>query len=190
MLGLTMQAQAFRTLSGPAQNSQRKLQTVGEEQFTATIDAKYKKVIFNNGGSEQTVDISIDEAVAGYYPTQKNGEGKWEVGSWKDEPSTSADTTAAPEGTTAKPEEGTTAAPEGTTAKPEEGTTAAPATTNTVKFTNNKGWDKVYLYAWTDDAGASAAKSSLQLQSTLSTRRLSSTTAAASRQLIFQSTTL
>ena len=128
---------------------------LGEEQFTATIDAKYKKVIFNNGGSEQTVDISIDDAVTGYYPTQKNGEGKWEVGSWKDEPSTSADTTAAPEGTTAKPEEGTTAAPEGTTAKPEEGTTAAPATTNTVKFTNNKGWDKVYLYAWTDDAGAS-----------------------------------
>ena len=127
---------------------------LGEEQYTATFDNKFTKIIFNNG-SEQTVDINYDNTVTGYYPTQKNGEGKWEVGSWKDEPATSADTTAAPEGTTAKPEEGTTAAPEGTTAKPEEGTTAAPATTNTVKFTNNKGWDKVYLYAWTDDAGAS-----------------------------------
>ena len=29
--------------------------------------------------------------------------------------------------------------------------TTVPSEKNTVKFTNNKGWSKVYLYAWVDD---------------------------------------
>ncbi len=98
----------------------------GEEQYSATIDSAYDRIIFNNGGSSQTVDITYDGSVTGYYP-QSQTSGKWTVGTWTEEateaPTTVAPTTVAP--TTVEP---TTIAP--TTVEPTtvEPTTIAPTT--------------------------------------------------------------
>ena len=111
-----------------------------EEQYTATFDSKYTKIIFSNGDAEQTVDITYDPTVTGYYPTEKEG-GKWKVNSWTDTPETGAATGEATQAPTAAPETGdATQAP-----------TAAPSGKYTVKFTNNQRWTDVYLYAWGDD---------------------------------------
>ena len=53
----------------------------GEEQYKAVFDTQFTSIIFNNG-SEQTVDITYNDSIAGYYPTEKNSSGKWEVESW------------------------------------------------------------------------------------------------------------
>lgn len=104
----------------------------GEEQFTASIDDSFDRLIFNNGSGTQTVNITNttrDGSITGYYPkTQTNG--KWEVGTWEVQaastaaptvaPTTAAPTTVSP--TTAQP---TTEAPEPTTVAP---TTAEPTT--------------------------------------------------------------
>ena len=85
---------------------------LGEEQYTATFDSKYDKIIFSNGSTEQTVDITFDPSVTGYYPTQKTNN-KWEVGTWTDQPATSPQPTTEANETTQP--QGTTSAPEGTT---------------------------------------------------------------------------
>ena len=43
-------------------------------------------IIFNNGSSEQTVDIAHDSSVTGYCPTEKNTSGKWKVETFTEEP--------------------------------------------------------------------------------------------------------
>ena len=121
----------------------------GEDQYTATFDKKYTKIIFNNGDKEQTVDIDYDATVTGYYPTEKNDKGEWKVDSWTDKPV--EETTKAQEETT-KAQEETTKAQEETTKAQEE--TTVPSDKNTVKFSNNKGWSKVYLYAWDGEGEA------------------------------------
>ena len=74
----------------------------GEEQYTATFDKKFTKIIFNDG-KEQTVDIDYDATVTGYYPTEKNDKGEWKVDSWTDKPV--EETTKAQEETTKAQEE-------------------------------------------------------------------------------------
>ena len=113
----------------------------GEEQYTATFDKKFTKIIFNDG-KEQTVDIDYDATVTGYYPTEKNDKGFWKVDSWTDKPVEE----------TTKAQEETTKAQEETTKAQEE--TTVPSDKNTVKFSNNKGWSKVYLYAWDGEGEA------------------------------------
>ena len=115
-----------------------------------------QKIIFNDGDKEQTVDIDYDATVTGYYLTDKNGKGKWEVATWKDEESTTAPETTVPETTVSETTAPETTVPETTvseTTVPETtvSETTVPSEKNTVKFTNNKGWSKVYLYAWVDD---------------------------------------
>ena len=46
----------------------------------------FKNIIFNNGSSEQTVDIAFDSSVTGYRPTEKNTSGKWKVETFTEEP--------------------------------------------------------------------------------------------------------
>ena len=109
---------------------------MNEDQYTATFDSQFDTIIFNNGGNgEQTVDIKYT-AVTGYYPTQKNGEGKWEVGSWTAQPS-SATATATATGTGTE-----TGTATGTATQ-----TGAPSGQTTLKFTDNQNWGNVYLYA-------------------------------------------
>lgn len=51
----------------------------GFDVYTAEFDLDFKNIIFNNGSSEQTVDIAFDSSVTGYCPTEKNTSGKWKV---------------------------------------------------------------------------------------------------------------
>ena len=57
----------------------------GGTNYGYTLPEGTEFFIFNNGlaeGADQTVDIFDDGVSVGWYPLQKNGEGKWEVGSW------------------------------------------------------------------------------------------------------------
>lgn len=63
----------------------------GINVYEAYFDSVFDKIIFSNGkksgeGLEQTVDITYDPKVTGYYPTDKNTEGKWNFDSWTDKP--------------------------------------------------------------------------------------------------------
>lgn len=51
----------------------------GNEVYTADFDLNFNKIIFNNGTDEQTVDIDYNNEVTGYYPSEKNTDGKWKV---------------------------------------------------------------------------------------------------------------
>ena len=53
----------------------------GEDVYKVTVPAAAVGVVFSENGNAQTVDITPADNT-GYYPTQQNGEGKWEVGSW------------------------------------------------------------------------------------------------------------
>ena len=102
----------------------------GEDVYKVTLPAAAVGVVFNGNGGQsndkQTADITPANNT-GYYPTQQNGEGKWEVGSW---PVVDNDETTVP----------------GTTVPGPSVTT--PVGTKTVYFTNNKGWSDVKAYAW------------------------------------------
>ena len=108
----------------------------GEDLYSLEIDAKYDKIVFNNGKSgndNQTVDVAVDSNAAGYYITDQASNGKWNVKTWTNptpEPTTEKvePTTKAPEPTTLAPEP-TTKAPEPTTKAPEPTTKAPEPTT-------------------------------------------------------------
>ncbi|MBR2279732.1 MAG: starch-binding protein, partial [Ruminococcus sp.] len=113
---------------------------LGEEQYTATFDSKYDNIIFSNG-SEQTVDITYDPSVTGYYPTEKNINGKWEVGTWTDQPETVPETTEAQE----------TTQPQGTTSAVQPTTSAADGIVVTAKSAQNLFADITNTYKAGDE---------------------------------------
>ena len=112
--------------SGTAMTKTGKQNDYGEDLYSLEIDAKYDKIVFNNGKSgndNQTVDVTVDPNAAGYYITDQASSGKWNVKTWTNptpEPTTEKvePTTKAPEPTTLAPEP-TTKAPEPTTKAPE-----------------------------------------------------------------------
>ena len=73
-------------------------------------------------------------------------------------PTTAPPTTVPP--TTAPP---TTVPPTTQVSTTEAQETTAPVSTYTTKFTNNKGWNKVYLYAWDGNGGQNAAWPGVEL---------------------------
>ena len=55
----------------------------GESIYSITVPADVTHIIFNNGSGEQTVDIDLSlYTTDGFYLTDKNGEGKYEVGTY------------------------------------------------------------------------------------------------------------
>ena len=72
----------------------------GEDVYKVTLPAAAVGVVFNGNGGQsndkQTADITPANNT-GYYPTQQNGEGKWEVGSWPVVVETTAQTTTVEE---------------------------------------------------------------------------------------------
>ena len=68
--------------------------------YKVTLPAAAVGVVFNGNGGQsndkQTADITPADNT-GYYPTQQNGEGKWEVGSWPVVVETTAQTTTVEE---------------------------------------------------------------------------------------------
>ena len=60
----------------------------GEGIFSITVPADTTGIIFNNGTGDQTVDIDLSlYTTDGFYLTDKNSEGKWEVGTYAYTPS-------------------------------------------------------------------------------------------------------
>ncbi len=103
----------------------------GQDVYKITLPAAAVGVVFSNNGSDQTVDITpVDNT--GYYATNKNGEGNYEVGVW------------AP----VKDVQTTTAKPQGTTA------TVDTSVEKTIYFTNDKNWSNIKAYAWDKDENA------------------------------------
>ena len=56
----------------------------GGINYTYDVPNSVEYIIFSNGSGDQTVDITHDTSVTGWYPTERNGEGKLEVASWTD----------------------------------------------------------------------------------------------------------
>ena len=59
----------------------------GGTNYWYEIPANTQLIVFNDGkaeGGEQTVDVIDDGVASGWYPTEKNDEGKWNVDSWVD----------------------------------------------------------------------------------------------------------
>ncbi|MBQ4569228.1 MAG: starch-binding protein [Ruminococcus sp.] len=55
----------------------------GEQQFVAYIPVEYNHYIINNDGQgEQTIDLDISESV-GMYMAEKDGSGKFTIGTWQ-----------------------------------------------------------------------------------------------------------
>lgn len=61
-----------------------KTNPLGEYVYSITLDKKYTKVIFNNNNGEQTVDITLDDSVNGYYLTGTKTGNNYNVGTYTD----------------------------------------------------------------------------------------------------------
>ena len=60
----------------------------GEDLYKFQLPSGYTKIIFSNGSDTQTVDIDLENSLYidqnAFYPTTKNNDGKYNVGSWKE----------------------------------------------------------------------------------------------------------
>ena len=97
---------------------------MGQAQFSATVPAGTTYLIFSDGGFSQTVDITYDTGVTGYYLTgTQDGMGNYEVDSWT--------------------------AGQGGGEQPTTG--GGESSSTTVLFSNNHFWSSVSCYAWDDN---------------------------------------
>ena len=95
----------------------------GEAQYTAQIPADATGVVFSNGSGEQSQDGTIDPDAAGYYLGDS-----YEVTPWYSEGGN-----------------------QGGNQGGETPTPTPSGETQTVNFTNNKGWTTVYIHYWDTD---------------------------------------